>query len=172
MPYVIEVDNYPPNYPKACPFCEYREHEKKFKRKFKKAKWFLPIPGQLMAAGYKNYKIEYPICSESLSSLKKLIILGLLFIIVPWILFFTMIFGHFGTTINLANYILYLLLFCNGFGFILLFYRLYRILKFRIGYISDKNKIIYYCRSNEFAREFAKINNTISKYHLLVFKFR
>jgi len=160
LPYVIETSLKEPDYPSECLYCGERNADTRFLRKFRRAKWMIPAPTTVLV-GYKDYNISYPSCSRCARFFKYSKWASYLLILVPWSFLFYLILGSRQAHPELGDTSLILALCCSVVALLLLCYRLYRILGFRIGYVGEK-AILYYSRSKSFSEKFAELNDSNS----------
>ena len=170
LPHVVETIIKPPDYPAECPYCRKRNAETFFLRKFKRAKWMLPAPTAVFA-GYKDYKVAYPSCNRCANFFKYSKWVSYILILIPWSFFFYLIMESSQTNTKPGDISLIIALCCSIFSLLLLCYRFYRVLGFRIGYIGEKS-ILYYSRSKSFSEKFAKLNDSESVFRIVAFKFK
>lgn len=170
MPHVIETAVKDPKYPPLCPYCGKRNAETFFRRKFSKAKWVAPLPSAVFA-GYKDYKVEYPSCNRCANFIKYSKWISYLLILIPWSLFLYLILASGASNNNLGDISLILALCCSGIALLLLCYRFYKVLGFRVAYIGE-DSILYYSRSKSFSDKFANLNDSKSVFRLIAFKFK
>lgn len=165
MPYIVEAKNtIDLRVPDICPYCLKNNADDAVELKYTKAIGFLPTAA-LSIFAYTENRYKVPICKRCARLLARLGIVAKLLILVPWALFFLAIFASSG----LVDSMLWISVVSSSIGLIILFYRQWMFLKFRIGY-QNSESTFFYIRSKNYAEQFSQINSLQYRYRLMLLK--
>ena len=167
MPYVIEVDNNMGNLkmPNFCPYCLNREATSSIDIKYTKSLGGIPTPAIVLFL-YQERMFRFPACGSCAKTVSVLGRFAPLIAIIPLVVFMTVMFFKWPH----LQEVLICAIIGGVIGALMLSYRQWKIMGFRVGY-QNRDSMLLYVRYQRYAYELASLNGLKPEYKLFVWRW-